>query len=62
MKSAINSRFHFGTRRKTKKWRNNMQEMSEIGLQDVECLKRRVQHLEEELSKVKMKMTGKKWL
>jgi hypothetical protein len=39
-----------------------MQEMSEIGLQDVECLKRRVQHLEEELSKVKMKMTGKKWL
>ena len=39
-----------------------MQEMCEVSLQDVEGLKRRVQHLEEELAKVKMKMTGKKWL
>jgi hypothetical protein len=39
-----------------------MQELSQPGFQDVECLKRRVQHLEEELAKVKMKMSGKKWL
>jgi len=39
-----------------------MQEMSETSLQDVDCLKKRVQHLEEEMGKLKMKMTGKKWL
>jgi hypothetical protein len=39
-----------------------MQELTQASLQDVEGLKRRVQHLEEEIAKVKMKMTGKKWL
>jgi hypothetical protein len=39
-----------------------MQKMSEPSMQDVEGLKRRVQHLEEEIGRMKMKMSGKKWL
>jgi polyhydroxyalkanoate synthesis regulator phasin len=39
-----------------------MQEMSVATLEDVEYLKKRVQHLEEELAKIKMKMACKKWL
>ncbi len=39
-----------------------MQELSVATLEDVECLKKRVQHLEEEVAKLKMKMSSKKWL
>jgi polyhydroxyalkanoate synthesis regulator phasin len=39
-----------------------MQELSVPTLEDVERLKKRVQHLEEEVAKLKMKMSGKKWL
>jgi len=39
-----------------------MQELSETTHEDVERLKKRVQHLEEEVAKIKMKMGGKKWL
>jgi polyhydroxyalkanoate synthesis regulator phasin len=39
-----------------------MQELSETTFEDVAQLKKRVQHLEEEVAKLKMKMSGKKWL
>jgi polyhydroxyalkanoate synthesis regulator phasin len=40
-----------------------MQELSEAAtFEDVEHLKKRVQQLEEEVAKLKMKMSGKKWL
>jgi polyhydroxyalkanoate synthesis regulator phasin len=39
-----------------------MQELSEATLEDVEHLKKRVQHLEEEVAKLKMKVSGKRWL
>ena len=39
-----------------------MQEVCEVSPREIEVLKRRVQCLELELAKVKMKMSGKKWL
>ena len=39
-----------------------MQKLSKPTIQEVESLKKRVQHLELEIAKVKMKMTGKRWL
>jgi hypothetical protein len=39
-----------------------MQKMSDPSLDEVVCLKRRVQHLEEEMGRIKLKMAGKKWL
>jgi len=39
-----------------------MTEILETALEDVEKLKRRVQNLESEVAKLKMKMSGKKWL
>jgi polyhydroxyalkanoate synthesis regulator phasin len=39
-----------------------MQELSAVTLEDVEHLKKRVQHLEEEVAKLKMKVSGKRWL
>jgi hypothetical protein len=36
--------------------------ISEIVLEDIEKLKKRVQHLELEVAKLKMKISGKKWL
>jgi hypothetical protein len=39
-----------------------MPEMPETALEDIEKLKKRVQHLELEVAKIKMKMGGKKWL
>jgi polyhydroxyalkanoate synthesis regulator phasin len=39
-----------------------MQEIAETTHEDVARLKKRVQHLEEEVAKIKMKMGGKKWL
>jgi ubiquinone biosynthesis protein UbiJ len=40
----------------------NIQELSEATFEDVEHLKKQVQHLEEEVAKLKMKISGKKWL
>jgi hypothetical protein len=37
-------------------------EIPETLLEDIEKLKKRVQHLELEVAKIKMKMGGKKWL
>jgi hypothetical protein len=37
-------------------------EISEIILEDIEKLKKRVQHLELEVAKLKLKISGKKWL
>ena len=39
-----------------------MQEIIETTSEDMERLKKRVQHLEEEVAKLKMKTSGKKWL
>jgi hypothetical protein len=39
-----------------------VQEPSEPILEEMERLKKRVQHLEEEVAKIKMKMGSKKWL
>ena len=39
-----------------------MPELPESALEDIEKLKKRVQHLELEVAKLKMKMSGKKWL
>ena len=39
-----------------------MQELSETAFEDVTRLKKRVQHLEEEVAKLKIKISGKKWL
>ncbi len=39
-----------------------MQEIAAVTSEDMERLKKRVQHLEEEVAKIKMKMGGKKWL
>jgi hypothetical protein len=39
-----------------------MPELPETALEDIEKLKKRVQHLELEVAKLKMKMSGKKWL
>ena len=39
-----------------------MPELPQIALEDIEKLKKRVQHLELEVAKLKMKMSGKKWL
>jgi hypothetical protein len=39
-----------------------MQKIPEATLEDVDRLKKRVQHLESEVAKLKMKMTGKRWL
>jgi hypothetical protein len=36
--------------------------VSDPGFEDVASLKKRVQHLEEEMGKLKLKMTGKRWL
>ena len=37
-------------------------EIPDPSFEDVASLKRRVQHLEEEMGKLKLKMTGKRWL
>jgi len=39
-----------------------MQKITETTSEDVARLQKRVQHLEEEVAKIKMKMGGKKWL
>jgi hypothetical protein len=39
-----------------------MPEMPQTVLDDIEKLKKRVQNLELEVAKLKMKMSGKKWL
>jgi len=39
-----------------------MAEISVTALEDIEKLKKRLQHLELEVAKLKMKMSGKKWL
>lgn len=39
-----------------------MPEINQIALEDIEKLKRRVQNLELEVAKLKMKISGKKWL
>ena len=39
-----------------------MPEIPETLLEDVEKLKKRIQDLELEVAKLKMKMSGKKWL
>ena len=39
-----------------------MLEIPQTALEDIEKLKKRVQHLELEIAKMKMKMGGKKWL
>jgi len=39
-----------------------MPEIPETVLEDIEKLKKRVQHLALEVGKLKMKMSGKKWL
>jgi hypothetical protein len=39
-----------------------MPELPQTALEDIEKLKKRVQHLELEVAKLKMKMSGKKWL
>jgi len=39
-----------------------MSESPQTALEDIEKLKKRVQHLELEVAKLKMKMSGKKWL
>ena len=39
-----------------------MTELPQTALEDIEKLKRRVQHLELEVAKLKMKISGKKWL
>jgi len=39
-----------------------VQELLEPTLEEMDHLKKRVQHLEEEVAKLKMKMSGKKWL
>jgi len=39
-----------------------MPEIPETALEDIEKLKKRVQHLELEVAKLKMKISGKKWL
>jgi len=44
-------------------WREKkMPEIPETVLEDIEKLKKRIQHLELEVAKLKMKMSGKKWL
>jgi hypothetical protein len=48
--------------KKEQKWRKKMPELPESALEDIEKLKKRVQHLELEVAKLKMKMSGKKWL
>lgn len=47
---------------KEKNGGKKMPEMPETALEDIEKLKKRVQHLELEVAKIKMKMGGKKWL
>lgn len=39
-----------------------MPELPQSALEDIEKLKKRVQDLELEVAKIKMKMGGKKWL
>jgi hypothetical protein len=39
-----------------------MPEIPQTALEDIEKLKKRVQNLELEVAKLKMKMSGKKWL
>ena len=39
-----------------------MPELPQTALDDIEKLKKRVQNLELEVAKLKMKMSGKKWL
>jgi hypothetical protein len=39
-----------------------MPELPKTALEDIEKLKKRVQDLELEVAKIKMKMGGKKWL
>jgi archaellum component FlaC len=41
---------------------NGGKKMPETALEDIEKLKKRVQHLELEIAKIKMKMGSKKWL
>ena len=42
--------------------KKNMPEVPQAVLDDIEKLKKRVQNLELEVAKIKMKMGGKKWL
>jgi polyhydroxyalkanoate synthesis regulator phasin len=46
----------------TKNGGTKMQELTAATFEDVDRLKRRVQHLEEEVARLKMRMSGKKWL
>ena len=47
----------------SKKWRKKrMPEVPQTVLDDIEKLKKRVQNLELEVAKLKMKMSSKKWL
>jgi hypothetical protein len=39
-----------------------MPEITQTALEDIEKLKKRVQNLELQVAKLKMKMSGKKWL
>ena len=39
-----------------------MPEITQTALEDIEKLKKRVQDLELQVAKLKMKMSGKKWL
>jgi hypothetical protein len=39
-----------------------MPEINQTALEDIEKLKRRVQNLELEVAKLKMKISGKRWL
>jgi septation ring formation regulator EzrA len=47
---------------KEKMEEKKMPELPQTALEDIEKLKKRVQDLELEVAKLKMKMTGKKWL
>ena len=47
---------------KRKMEEKKMPELPQTALEDIEKLKKRVQDLELEVAKLKMKMSGKKWL
>jgi hypothetical protein len=50
------------SKKQNKNGGEKMPELPETALEDIEKLKKRVQHLELEVAKLKMKMSGKKWL